>query len=189
MYGKEKHEVEINMSYDIEITIKLGKALLVDTKTEPKKLLRNLEGTMFYKIPSMDKCVVSELHKQDFEKNDGRIIVRNLVIDQDEWISPQFLVRSKIMDIPLQSLFFSLLNYRHNMEKYFYLPPSKEIVEKREQFCTISINNFEFVHLQSLKGEHQPLNLENRHSSFERKFVADYKGKDSPNEHIRNKKI
>jgi hypothetical protein len=88
MYGKEKHEVEINMLYDIEITTKLGKALLVDSKTEPKKLLRNLEGTMFYKIPSMDKCVVSELHKQDFEKNEGRIIVRNLVIDQDEWIEP-----------------------------------------------------------------------------------------------------
>jgi hypothetical protein len=75
------------------------------------------------------------------------------------------------------------------MEKYFYLPPSKEIVDKREQFCTINITNFEFVHLQSLKGEHQSLNLENRHSSFERKFVADFKGKDSPNEHIRNKKI
>ena len=60
MYGNEKHEVEINMSYDIELTQKLGKALLVDTKCEPKKILRNLEGTMFYKIPNMDKCVMSE---------------------------------------------------------------------------------------------------------------------------------
>jgi hypothetical protein len=51
------------------------------------------------------------------------------------------------MDIPLQSLFFAMLNYRHFMEKYFYLPPSKEIVDKREQFCTINITNFEFVHL------------------------------------------
>ena len=58
------------------------------------------------------------------------------------------------MDIPLQSLFFSLLNYRYNMEKYFYLPQSKEQVDKSEQFCTINITNFEFVHLQSLKGEH-----------------------------------
>ena len=102
---------------------------------------------MFYKIPSMDKCVVSEQHKQDLEKNDGRIIVRNLVIDQDEWVEPQYFLRSKIMDIPLQSLFFSLLNYRQNMERYFYLPPSKEIVDSREQFCTISITNFEIVHL------------------------------------------
>ena len=60
MYGKEKHEVEINLTYDIEITIKLGKALLIDSKVDPKKLLRNLDGTMFYKVPSMDKCVVSE---------------------------------------------------------------------------------------------------------------------------------
>lgn len=147
MYGKEKHEVEINLTYDIEITIKLGKALLIDSKVDPKKLLRNLDGTMFYKVPSMDKCVVSEQHKQDLEKNDGRMIVRNLVIDQDEWIEPKYFIRSKIMDIPLQSLFFSLLNYRTIMEKYFYLPPSKEIVEKSEQFCTLNITNFEFVHL------------------------------------------
>ena len=60
------------------------------------------------------------------------------------------------MDIPLQSLFFALLNYRTMMEKYFYLPMNKEIVDKKEQLCTIKIENFEFVHLKSIKGDNDP---------------------------------
>jgi hypothetical protein len=52
------------MSYDIEITVKLGKALLIDTKVESKKLISNLIDTIFYKLPMLDKCVMSEAHKQ-----------------------------------------------------------------------------------------------------------------------------
>lgn len=65
--------------------------------------------------------------------NDGKIIVRNLVTDQDEWVFPKDFVRSKIMDVPLQSLFFALINYRNTIEKYFYLPTSIE----QESFVTM----------------------------------------------------
>ena len=56
---------------------------------------------MIYKLPELDKCILSELHKQGLDVNDGKIIVRNMVIDQDEWVDPKDFVRSKIMDIPL----------------------------------------------------------------------------------------
>ena len=55
-----KHDVEIVLSYDMELTFRLGKALLMDTKVESKKIIRSLEETMFYKLPSMDKCMLSE---------------------------------------------------------------------------------------------------------------------------------
>jgi len=58
-----KHEVEIVLRYDMELTFKLGKALLIDTKVESKKVIRNLEETMFYKLPTLDKCMLSEYHK------------------------------------------------------------------------------------------------------------------------------
>lgn len=64
-----KHDVEIVLSYDIELTFRLGKALLMDTKVESKKIIRSLEETMFYKLPSMDKCMLSEQHKQGIELN------------------------------------------------------------------------------------------------------------------------
>jgi len=59
----DKHSVEIVLNYDIEITIRLSKALMVDSKLESKKLLKNLEETVFYKLPNMDKCILSEVHK------------------------------------------------------------------------------------------------------------------------------
>ena len=49
-----------------------------------------------------------------------------MVTDHDEWVVAKYFIRSKIMDIPLQSLFFALINYRITMEKYFYLPGTKE---------------------------------------------------------------
>ena len=99
---KGKHEVELVLSYNLELTLRLGKALLVDHKLEFKKLLRNLEETMFYKLPSLDKVTLSEQHKQNLETNDGHLVVRNLVTDQDEWVKVEGgFVRSKIFDIPL----------------------------------------------------------------------------------------
>ena len=77
------------MTYEIELTFRLGKALLIDTKTESKKMLRNLQETIFYKLPVLDKCIISEQHKQGLEVNDGKIIVRNMVTDQDEWMEPK----------------------------------------------------------------------------------------------------
>ena len=53
------------------------------------------------------------------------------------------------------------------MEKYFYLPSSKEIVDSREQFCTIKIENFEFVHLQNIKGKN--LDVDPPISAFQKK--------------------
>lgn len=57
---KGKHEVELVLQYNLELTLRLGKALLVDHKLEFKKLLRNLEETMFYKLPSLEKVTLSE---------------------------------------------------------------------------------------------------------------------------------
>ena len=101
VYDKNKHEVELMLTYEIELTFRLGKALLIDTKIESKKMLRNLQETMFYKLPVLDKCIISEQHKQGLEQNDGKIIVRNMVTDQDEWMEPKQFVRAQIMDIPL----------------------------------------------------------------------------------------
>ena len=64
----------------MELTMKLGKALLIDTKLESKKIVRNLEETMFYKLPTLDKCMLSE-HKQGLDINDGKLIVTNMVTD------------------------------------------------------------------------------------------------------------
>ena len=75
------HEVELVLSYNLEITVKLGKALLIDSKIDPKKLIKNLEETIFYKLPLLDKCILSEAHKQGTDVNNGKIIVRNLVSD------------------------------------------------------------------------------------------------------------
>lgn len=60
MYDNDKHEVELMLTYEIELTLRLGKALLIDTKIDSKKMLRNLEETMFYKLPVLDKCIISE---------------------------------------------------------------------------------------------------------------------------------
>lgn len=149
-----KFEVELVLSYSMELTLKTSKALLIDSKSDPKRIIRNLEETLFYKLPELQKVILSGSHHQDIVYNNNKIIVRNFVIDQDEWVDPKHFVRSKIMDVPLQSLFFSLINYRNIMEKYFYLPGSKEQVDKADPFCTIQILNFEFVHLQSIKGNY-----------------------------------
>lgn len=143
------HEVELVLSYNLEITVKLGKALLIDSKIESKKLLKNLEETIFYKLPVLDKCILSEAHRQGTDVNNGKIIVRNMVTDQDEWLEPRYCVRGNIMDVPLQSLFIALLSYRSIMERYFYLPSSQE----QKQFCTLELINFEYVHLNGIKDE------------------------------------
>ena len=127
--GPGKFEVELALNYVMEMTIKLSKALLIDNKSEPKRIIRNLEETMFYKIPEMQKVILSGSHHQDIVYNNNKIIVRNFTIDQDEWVDPKNFIRSKIIDVPLQSLFFSLINYRNIMEKYFYLPGTKETAE------------------------------------------------------------
>lgn len=36
------HSIEIALNYEMQLTVRLGKALLIDQKTEPKKLIRNL---------------------------------------------------------------------------------------------------------------------------------------------------
>ena len=59
----ENHEVELSLSYDFELTLRLGKALLIDTKGDQKRMLRNLEETVFYTLPVLDRCVLSEEHK------------------------------------------------------------------------------------------------------------------------------
>ena len=61
--GPDNHEVELQLCYELEMTLRLGKALLIDTKGDPKKMLRNLEETLFYILPVMDKCILSEQHK------------------------------------------------------------------------------------------------------------------------------
>lgn len=77
----DSHEVELALSYELELTFRLGKALLIDTKGDSKRIIRNLEETVFYKLPDMEKCILSEQHKQGLDINDGKIIVRNLVLD------------------------------------------------------------------------------------------------------------
>ena len=54
------HEVELSLSYALELTMRLGKALLVDSKCDSKRIIRNLEETMFYKLPELEKCVLSD---------------------------------------------------------------------------------------------------------------------------------
>ena len=56
-------EIELVMNYELEVTIRLGKALLIDSTCESKRIIRNLEDTMFYKLPELDKCILSEQHK------------------------------------------------------------------------------------------------------------------------------
>jgi hypothetical protein len=124
------HQVELVLSYNLEISVKLGKALLIDSKIESKKLIKNLEETIFYKLPVLEKCILSEAHKQGTDVNNGKIIVRNMVTDQDEWVEPRYCVRGNIVDVPLQSLFMALINYKSIMERYFYLPTNQEQVDK-----------------------------------------------------------
>jgi len=54
------HEVELSLSYALEMTLRLGKALLVDAKCDSKRIIRNLEETMFYKLPELEKCILSD---------------------------------------------------------------------------------------------------------------------------------
>ena len=63
------------MEYDLDMAIGLAKVQLVDTKIEEKKLLRNMEEAYFYQMPNYEKCILSELHKQGFEKNEGKLIM------------------------------------------------------------------------------------------------------------------
>jgi len=147
----DKHKVELTLSCEIELTLRLGKALLIDSKAESKRIIRNLEETLIYKLPNLEKCMLSGIHKQGLDVNDGKIIVRNMSTDQDEWVEPKQFVRSRIMDIPLQSLFFSLLNYRYTLEKYFYYPSSPT---QTSNFFHIEMMNFEFVHLNNIKNDY-----------------------------------
>ena len=61
--SSDKHQVELCLSYEVELTLRLGKALLIDSKADSKRILRNLEETLIYKLPSFEKCIVSEQHK------------------------------------------------------------------------------------------------------------------------------
>jgi len=47
----------------MELTLRLGKALLIDTRLESKKVIKNIDETVIYKLPTMDKCMLSECHK------------------------------------------------------------------------------------------------------------------------------
>ena len=77
------------------------------------------------------------------------------------------------MDIPLQSLFFALINYRHTMEKYFYLPGAKEQVESnKEQFFSVDLLNYEFVHLQKVKSNYDGFDPDTHQSSFQKNLFA-----------------
>jgi hypothetical protein len=118
-------------------------------------MLKNLEETMIYKLPQLDKCILSETQRQGLDVNDGKIIVRNMVVDQDEWVEPKEFLRSRILDVPIQSLFFALLNYRNTLEKYFYLPSTSEQADAKEQSFSITISNFEFVHLQNVLKKYE----------------------------------
>lgn len=54
---------QLKLEYELEITLRLGKALLIDSKTEEKRIIRNLEETIIYKLPLLQKCLLSEQHK------------------------------------------------------------------------------------------------------------------------------
>jgi hypothetical protein len=56
----DKHQVELTLTYEIELTLRLGKALLIDTKADSKRIIRNLEETLIYKLPEFEKCILSE---------------------------------------------------------------------------------------------------------------------------------
>ena len=149
--SKQDFSVFLVLSYNCEITLKLSRALLVDRKADCKKLVRGLEEQFFYKLPLMDKCTLSEVHKQDFGTNKDSLVVTNLVSDHSEWVVPNLLLRTKIIEVPLSSLFFAVINYRTLMEKYFYLPDSKENAKNSCRFSTLELLNFEFLH-QSMLG-------------------------------------
>lgn len=63
-------------------------------------------------------------------------------------------------------MFFALLNYRHTMERYFYLPSS---ADEPQIEIKMQILNFEFVHLQTIKGDEKNDNL----SVFAKKIVTE----------------
>ena len=71
-------------------------------------------------------------------------------MDQDEWIDPGDCIRSRILDVPLLSLFFALLRYRRILEDYFYLPPTEQVLLKGNQSIFITICNFEFVQIRNI---------------------------------------
>ena len=56
----DNHMIELVVSYELELTLRMGKALLIDSTSDSKRIIRNLEETMFYKLPELDKCVLSE---------------------------------------------------------------------------------------------------------------------------------
>ena len=72
------------------------------------------------------------------------------------------------MDVPLQSLFFSLLNYRPTMERYFYMPASDE--QQTQRHFKLEFQNFEFVHLINIKGEKSDQVVQ---SSFIKRLIAE----------------
>lgn len=80
-FSDDKHQIEIVLNYELELTLRMGKALLIDTQVESKRLIRNLEEQVIYKLPQLDKCILSEQHRQGLDLNNGKIIVRNMSTD------------------------------------------------------------------------------------------------------------
>ena len=57
----------------------------------------------------------------------------------DEKVESKMILRSQLIEVPLQGLFFSVLNYKSIQQKY--LPDE-----------SFKLENFEFVHLDHIKG-------------------------------------
>lgn len=57
----------------------------------------------------------------------------------DEKLESKMILRSQLIEVPIQGLFFSILNFRGIQQKF--LPET-----------TFKLENFEFVHLDHIKG-------------------------------------
>jgi hypothetical protein len=50
----------IDLKYDLILTLKICKALLIEYPSNPSKLIHHLQETVFYKMPEMKKYIMSE---------------------------------------------------------------------------------------------------------------------------------
>jgi hypothetical protein len=72
--------------------------------------------------------------------------MQDFVKQRAVWVKPDRLLRYKIVDVPLQSLFFALKEYRNLMEHYFYFVETGK--EQADAICKVQVQlvNYEYAH-------------------------------------------
>ena len=69
----------LTISYDLDLTIRLSRVLLMDQSQEEKRMIKLMDEQQYYISPSMRRVMISYKHKQGLAENDGSLVMNDFI--------------------------------------------------------------------------------------------------------------